>query len=67
MFQHELSPEELARYKAEVIAEARREGEWESDEEYLILQIRELEEYGCFSGEELLEAFDGKKHYWPHW
>jgi hypothetical protein len=53
---------------AELKAEARREAEWESDEEYLILQLQELEAQGGYSGEEILAAlFDGKTVFIPPW
>jgi len=39
--------------------------EWESDEEYFILEFLEMQERGCCSGDELLEAHDGKEIWWP--
>jgi len=51
---NEPTPEEKARYMAELKAELLREAEWESDEEYLILQLHELEEKGGYSGDEIL-------------
>jgi hypothetical protein len=63
-----LTPEERAQYMAELKAEALREAEWESDEEYLILQLQELEEKGSYSGEEILaELFEGKAVFVPPW
>jgi len=65
---NEPTPEEKARYMAELKAELLREAEWESDEEYLILQLQELEEKGGYSGDEILaELFDGKPVFVPPW
>jgi hypothetical protein len=45
---------------------AELEAEWESDGEYLILQLQELEEKDGHSGEEILaELFDGKPVFDP--
>ena len=64
----ELTPDERAQYLAELKAEALCEAEWESDEEYLILQLQKLEEKGGYSGEEILaELFDGKPVFIPPW
>jgi hypothetical protein len=63
-----LTPEQQrAQEIAEVKAEILREMEWEFYEEYLILMINELEEYGGYSGEEMLDMLDGKPVYHPHW
>jgi hypothetical protein len=63
-----LTPDERARYMAELKAEALREAEWESAEEHLILQLQKLEEKGGYSGEEILaESFDGKPVFIPPW
>lgn len=61
------TPEERAREIAEVKAELLREMEWESDEEYLFLMIQEMEEYCCYSGEEVVAALRGKPVYQPRW
>jgi hypothetical protein len=66
--QEELTPEQqrakaIAEYNAEIL----REMDWESYEEYTILMINELEEFGGYSGDELLEMLDDKPVYHPHW
>jgi hypothetical protein len=44
-----------------------REMEWESDEEYTILMLQELEEQGGYSGEEVLAIIEGKPVFRPNW
>jgi hypothetical protein len=56
---------ERSRINAELKAERLREMEWESDEEYFILEFLEMQEFGCCSDDELLESLDGKKIWWP--
>jgi hypothetical protein len=54
--------------RAARMAELKAEAEWEFDEEYLILQLQELEEKGGYSGDELLaEILDGKPVFVPPW
>ena len=62
-----LTPEERAAYMAELKAEALREAEWEFDEEYLILQLLEMEERCSYSGDEVLATLDGKPVFVPPW
>jgi hypothetical protein len=52
---------------ADLKAEILREMEWESDEEYTILMLQELEEQGGYSGEEVLAIIEGKPVFRPNW
>jgi hypothetical protein len=52
---------------AELKAEALREAEWESDEEYCKLLYLELMEKGGYSGEELLATLAGEPVFVPNW
>jgi hypothetical protein len=49
----------------ELKAEAIREMEWESDEEYTILAIQEMEQFASYSFEEVVASLDGKPVYHP--
>lgn len=61
-------PHEQALRKAinlELKAEAIREMEWESDEEYTILAVQEMEQFASYSFEEIMAGIDGKPVYHP--
>jgi len=60
-------PKPLKPIPQELKAELMRKLEWESYDEYTILMIKEMEEYGSYSGEEMLDVLDGKPVYSPHW
>ncbi len=60
-------PKPLKPIPPEIRAELLREADWESDEEYTILQIMELEEKGGYSGEEVIAAMQGKPVFRPNW
>ena len=62
------TPEERAAYMAELKAELLREAEWEFDEEYLFLQLQEMEERCSYSGEEVFaHLLEGKPVFVPPW
>ena len=52
---------------AELKAEALREAERESDEEYWMLELLELEVQGSYSADEILDLIDGKPVFVPNW
>jgi len=60
-------PKPLKPIPQELKDEIMRKLEWESYDEYTILMIKEMEEYGSYSGEEMLDVLDGKPVYSPHW